>query len=143
MRGGGVLFFLVCKKIAFSTFPQQAIFFHLGEGGGKDFTLLLACVLVLDWSLCLTHGQSPRLKGRKRDFFYRLEKIIQPPPPKKKIAPLKKKSSPVQILVQSSPIQSPVLDSCENEHRTFSIFMKKKKRILLSWVANQIAVEID
>ena len=36
--GGGlgavVLFFLVCKKIAFSTSPQQAIIFHLGRGGG-------------------------------------------------------------------------------------------------------------
>ena len=33
--GGVVLFFLVCKKIAFSTFPQQAIFFHLGGGGRR------------------------------------------------------------------------------------------------------------
>ena len=32
--GGVVLFFLVCKNITFLTFPQQAIFFPLGEGGG-------------------------------------------------------------------------------------------------------------
>ena len=33
--GGVVLFFPVCKKVAFSTFPQQAIFFHLGGGEGR------------------------------------------------------------------------------------------------------------
>ena len=60
--GGFVLFFLVCKKISF---PQQAIFFHLGGGGGegKDFTFLLVCVLVLDWSLCLTHGRHVSLES--------------------------------------------------------------------------------
>ena len=36
--GGGVvgtvlLFFVVCEKMAFSTFSQQAIFFHFGAGG--------------------------------------------------------------------------------------------------------------
>ena len=36
--GAVVLFFLVCKKIAFSTFPQQAIFLHL-EGGGRRVAL--------------------------------------------------------------------------------------------------------
>ena len=40
LEGGRVvLFFLVCKKIAFSTFPQQAIFLHLG-GRGEGRTLL-------------------------------------------------------------------------------------------------------
>ena len=38
LGGGGVrtvvLFFLVCKKIAFSTFPQKATFFSFGAGGG-------------------------------------------------------------------------------------------------------------
>ena len=43
-------FFLDCKKIAFSTFPQQAIFFSFGGGGeggsyNIDFTLL-CCLLV-------------------------------------------------------------------------------------------------
>ena len=42
-------FFLDCKKIAFSTFPQQAIFFFIwGREGGSynvDFTLL-CCLLV-------------------------------------------------------------------------------------------------
>ena len=32
--GWVVLFFLVCKKIAFSTFPQQAMFSSLGGGEG-------------------------------------------------------------------------------------------------------------
>ena len=59
--GGFVLFFLVCKKIAF---PQKAIFFHLGGGGeGKDLTFLLVCVLVLDWALCLTHGRHVSLES--------------------------------------------------------------------------------
>ena len=31
-----VVFFLICKMIAFSTFRQKAIFFHLGEGGGGE-----------------------------------------------------------------------------------------------------------
>ena len=30
-----VVFFLICKMIAFSTFRQKAIFFHLGGGGGE------------------------------------------------------------------------------------------------------------
>ena len=49
--GGVVIFFLVCKKITFSTFPQRAIFFPLGRrGGGEgvvDFFTLLCCLLVL------------------------------------------------------------------------------------------------
>ena len=31
-----VVFFLICKMIAFSTFRQKAIFFHLGGGGGGE-----------------------------------------------------------------------------------------------------------
>ena len=42
--GGGVLFFLVCKKIAF---PQQAIFFHLEGGRGSKG-------LYLSFSLCFS-----------------------------------------------------------------------------------------
>ena len=30
-----VVFFLICKMIAFSTFRQKAIFFHLAGGGRK------------------------------------------------------------------------------------------------------------
>ena len=41
--GGFVLFFLVCKKIAF---PQKAIFFHLGGGGRKG--------LNFSFSLCFS-----------------------------------------------------------------------------------------
>ena len=66
LGGGGlgvVSFFLVRKKIAFSTFRQQAIFFSFGVGGGKDFTFLLVCVLVLHWSLCLTHGRHVSLES--------------------------------------------------------------------------------
>ena len=39
--GGGSIIFLVCRKIAFSTFPQQAIFFHFGGGGGGEGRTLL------------------------------------------------------------------------------------------------------
>ena len=42
-------------------------------------------------------------KGRKRDFFSRLEKIIQPPHPKENNNP------PLKKAVQSSPVQSAVL----------------------------------
>ena len=53
-----------------------------------------------------------RLKTR---FFYRLEKIVQPPPtPPPQITSLKRspvQSSPVQSLVQSSPESSPVQSS--------------------------------
>ena len=38
--GRVVLFFLVCKKIAFSTFPQQPIFFPLRGGGGKGGSIM-------------------------------------------------------------------------------------------------------
>ena len=71
--GRVVLFFLVCKKIAFSTFPQQPIFFPLGRGGRGvvlyrlyssllfvGFVLCLSFLVWvggLDWSLCLTHGR--------------------------------------------------------------------------------------
>ena len=64
-----VLFFLVCKKIAFSTFPLQTRFFHLGGGGRRvvliyiDFTFLLVCLSVLNWSLCLTHGRHVSLES--------------------------------------------------------------------------------
>ena len=34
--GAVVLFFLVRKKWRFQPFPQQAIFFHLGRGGGGE-----------------------------------------------------------------------------------------------------------
>ena len=39
--GGVVLFFLVCKKTSFSTFRQQAIFFHWGVGGGGGRGIVL------------------------------------------------------------------------------------------------------
>ena len=76
-----VLFFLVCKKITFSTFPQQAIFFPLGgrwEGGEVLYRLLYSSLLFvgfvlclsflvwvggLDWSLCLTHGRHVSLES--------------------------------------------------------------------------------
>ena len=38
--GAAVIFFLVCEKMAFSTFPQQAIFFHFGAGGVERVVLL-------------------------------------------------------------------------------------------------------
>ena len=38
--GVAVLFFLVCKIIAFSTFRQQAIFFHLGGGRRKGGSII-------------------------------------------------------------------------------------------------------
>ena len=63
--GGGlgavVLFFLVCKKIAFSTSPQQAIIFHLGRGGRGVVSLV--CLFLLHWSLCLTHGRHVSLES--------------------------------------------------------------------------------
>ena len=75
---GFVLFFLVCKKIAFSAFPQQAII--LLGGGGKGVVLyrlysslffvgfvlclsFLVSVGGLDWSLCLTHGRHVSLES--------------------------------------------------------------------------------
>ena len=76
--GGGALFFLVSKKLTFSTFPQQAIFFPLRGGGGVVlyrlyFSLLfvgfvlclsfLVWVGGLDWSLCLTHGRHVSLES--------------------------------------------------------------------------------
>ena len=79
--GGVVIFFLVCKKITFSTFPQRAIFFPLGRrvgrgGGGSRFLysslLFVGFVLCLsflvwvgglDWSLCLTHGRHVSLES--------------------------------------------------------------------------------
>ena len=74
-----VLFFLDCKNIAFSTFPQQAIFFF--TWGGKrgvvyyrlhssllfvGFVLCLSFLVWvggLDWSLCLTHGRHVSLES--------------------------------------------------------------------------------
>ena len=59
------------KKIAFSTFPLQTRFFHLGGGGRRvvliyiDFTFLLVCLSVLNWSLCLTHGRHVSLQVEK------------------------------------------------------------------------------
>ena len=70
-----VVFFLICKMIAFSTFRQKAIFFHLGGGEKRgwhyiDFPLLvLFCLSLLvwvgglDWSLCLTHGRHVSLES--------------------------------------------------------------------------------
>ena len=72
-----VVFFLICKMIAFSTFRQKAIFFHLGGGGVEkggwhyiDFTLLVLFYLSflvwvggLDWSLCLTHSRHVSLES--------------------------------------------------------------------------------
>ena len=62
-----MLFFIVCKKITFSTFPQKAIFFlFLGrgrEGGGKyyiDFPLL-CCLLVLFYVCHFSLGGGLRL----------------------------------------------------------------------------------
>ena len=60
--------------IAFSTFPLQTRFFHLGEGGRRvvliyiDFTFLLVCLLVLNWSLCLTHGRHVSLESWKKKW---------------------------------------------------------------------------
>ena len=63
--GGGCVIFLVYKKIAFSTFPQQAIFFHLWGGGrrvvlyrlyfsfGLSFSLRLVA-LFDSWPSCFT-----------------------------------------------------------------------------------------
>ena len=52
--GAVVLFFLVCKKIAFSTFSQQAIFFHLGRGGGEGVVLYKLYSSLLFVGLCLS-----------------------------------------------------------------------------------------
>ena len=51
--GAVVLFFLVCKKIAFSTFSQQAIFFHLGGGGRRVVLYRLYFSFSLSFSLRL------------------------------------------------------------------------------------------
>ena len=51
--GAVVLFFLVCKKITFSTFPQQAIFFHLGGGGRRVVLYRLYFSFGLSFSLRL------------------------------------------------------------------------------------------
>ena len=67
-----MVFFLICKMIAFSTF--RLIIFHLGGGKGGwhyiDFTLLVLFYLSflvwvggLDWSLCLTHGRHVSLES--------------------------------------------------------------------------------
>ena len=59
-RGGVVLFFLVSKKITFSTFPQQAIFFPLGAGGGGGWERglvlyrLNSSLLFVGFVLCLS-----------------------------------------------------------------------------------------
>ena len=144
MRGGGVLFFLVCKKNRVFNLSPTGHIFSFGRGGREGLYFCFSLCFSLRLVALFDSRPVTQTKRSKTRFFLQTRKNNTPPPPKK-ITPLKKKvqSSPVQILVQSSPIQSPVLDSCENEHRTFSIFMKKKKRILLSWVANQIAVEID
>ena len=72
-RGGLYYFFLVCKKISFSTFPQQAIFFpFLGGGGGGargrgvgkgevlyrlySSLLFVGFVLCLSFLVCLGRG---------------------------------------------------------------------------------------
>ena len=48
--GAVVLFFLVFKKLAFSTFPQQAVFFRL-RGGGRRVVLYR---LYFSFSLCFS-----------------------------------------------------------------------------------------
>ena len=58
--GGVVLFFLVCKNITFSTFPQQAIFFPFpfeGEGGwerGLVLYRLYSSLLFVGFVLCVS-----------------------------------------------------------------------------------------
>ena len=60
-----MLFFLVCKKITFSTFPQQAIFFLFwgrgGEGGSITDFPLLCCLLVLFYVCHFSLGGGLRL----------------------------------------------------------------------------------
>ena len=51
---GGYIIFLVCKKITFSTFPQQAIFFPLGGGGVVLYRLLYSSLLFVGFVLCLS-----------------------------------------------------------------------------------------
>ena len=148
MRGGGVLFFLVCKKNRVFNLSPTGHIFSFGRGGREGLYFCFSLCFSLRLVALFDSRPVTQTKRPKTRFFLQTRKNnTNTPPNTKKNYPPKKKSpvqsSPVQILVQSSPIQSPVLDSCENEHRTFSIFMKKKKRILLSWVANQIAVEID
>ena len=75
---GFVLFFLVCKKIAFSAFPQQPIILLGGAGKGVvlyrlysslfffGFVLCLSFLVSvggLDRSLCLTHGRHVSLES--------------------------------------------------------------------------------
>ena len=65
LRGGGVLFFLVCKKIAF---PQQAIFFHLeGVRGSKG--------LYLSFSLCFSLRLVALFDSWPSRFTWKLKKI--------------------------------------------------------------------
>ena len=81
MGGGECIIFSSLKKITFSTFPKQAIFFPLVEGMGKGvvlYMLLYSSLLLvgfvlclsflvwvgdLDWSLCLTHGRHVSLES--------------------------------------------------------------------------------
>ena len=51
---GFVLFFLVCKKIAFSAFPQQAIFFIRGWGKGVVLYRLYSSLFFVGFVLCLS-----------------------------------------------------------------------------------------
>ena len=85
-----------------------------------------------------------RLKTR---FFYRLEKIVQPPPtPPPKITPLKRspvQSSPVQSRVQSSPVQSsPVQSSVQIFHwqSTLPAFKKAVRQLRFQLILCNIYV---
>ena len=69
--GGGegvVLFFPVCKKIPFSTFPQQAIFFHLVRGGGGEG-------LYVSFSLWFSLRLVALFDSRPSRFTWKLKKI--------------------------------------------------------------------
>ena len=69
-------------------------------------------------------------KGWKRDFFYRLEKIIQPPPPPKKKIPPYKKSSLVQspvLIFQLADKNAPIRTKRVRSHKSPWITVDLKK----------------
>ena len=61
--GWGCIIFSSLKKNRVSNLSPTGYIFSFVEGGGKDFIFLLVCVLVLDWSLCLTHGRHVSLES--------------------------------------------------------------------------------